>query len=261
MKNIRLFSNEIKRGVEKIKTTDSEAQNKFIDIICKDVRNIKSDVVKRANAFYVPNDDYMAFMFGPMIKGFDFDCYNSDGTCKWLNYLLFPITDLSGAVVGFAGFNPHRYLLSKEENDKSLNYYGYSSKHVFQKGNYLFGIEGCYKKALQDGYLIITDGLFDSISLESYGYNSMALLGSFVSDQVLAQLVFIKKVIIAHDNDEAGIKLAEYLKSKLNNVFCIKQKYTKDVDELLKTSYRDNYLAMLNGIIHNNKFPMRMECF
>lgn len=255
------FSIEIKRGIERIREIDQAVQDEFINIICNDVRNINPDVIKRMNAFYVPNDDYMINMFGPLIKGFDFDCYNLDGTCKWLNYLLFPITDLANTIVGFAGFNPHNYLLSKEQNDKSLNYYGYSSKHVFQKGNYLFGIEGTYKKALADGYLIITDGLFDCLSLESYGYNSMALLGSFVSDQVLSQLIFIKKIIVAHDNDEAGIKLANFLKSRLDNVMCVKQKYTKDVDGILKTSYRDQYLAMLNGIIHNNQFPMRMDCF
>ena len=172
--------------------------------------------------------------------------------------MVFPITDLAGNVVGLAGYNPHNYLQAKETGDKSLNYYGYSNKDLFVKGNYLYCLDGVYKKALAQGYLIITDGLFDCLSLSSYGYLAAALLGSNVNEQVLAQLTFIDRIILAHDNDEAGLRLARFLTKKLNNVVCVKQKYTKDVDDLLKTSYKDNYLAMLDNIIQKKELAMNL---
>ena len=258
MKDFGLFSQVIKKGIQKIREIDSKAQDEFINIICKDVRGMDSEIVHRANAFYVPNDDYMIVMFGEILKNSQYDCYLLDGTCRWLNNLVFPITDLAGNVVGLAGYNPHNYLQAKETGDKSLNYYGYSNKDLFIKGNYLYCLDGVYKKALAQGYLIITDGLFDCLSLSSYGYLAAALLGSNVNEQVLAQLTFIDRIILAHDNDEAGLRLARFLTKKLNNVVCVKQKYTKDVDDLLKTSYKDNYLTMLDNIIQKKELAMNL---
>lgn len=254
-----LFNNVIKKGLEKIKNVDGESQNNFIKIICKDVRNMDEKVIHRADAFYVPNDQYMSIMFGDVIKNGAFDCYYFDDSCKWLNNLVFPIKNLAGVIVGLAGFNPHTYVNTKETGDKSLNYYSYSNKEVFNKGSYLYCLEGGYKKAIKEGYLILTDGLFDCLSLESYGYNSASLLGSAVKDQILSQLIFIDKVILVHDNDLAGLKLANYLSRKLPNLVCVKQKYTKDVDDVLKTSHRDNFLVMLNNLI--NKKGMSMKTF
>ena len=127
MKDFGLFSQVIKKGIQKIREIDSKAQDEFINIICKDVRGMDSEIVHRANAFYVPNDDYMIVMFGEILKNSQYDCYLIDGTCRWLNNLVFPITDLAGNVVGLAGYNPHNYLQAKETGDKSLNYYGYSN--------------------------------------------------------------------------------------------------------------------------------------
>lgn len=258
MKDFGLFSQVIKKGLQKIKETDSKAQNEFIEIICKEVRGMNAEIVHQANAFYVPNDDYMVTMFGEILKNSQYDCYLADGTCRWLNNLVFPITDLAENIVGFAGYNPHNYLKAKETGDKSLNYYGYSNKDLFVKGNYLYCLNGVYKKALDQGYLILTDGLFDCLSLSSYGYLAAALLGSNVNEQILAQLTFIDRVILAYDNDEAGLRLSKFLNRKLRNVVCIKQKHTKDVDDLLKTSYKDNYLAMLDNIIQKKELQMRL---
>lgn len=256
-----LFNNVIKKGLENIENSDNESQRNFIKIICEDVRNMDEKVIHRAKAFYVPNDQYMCTMFGDVIKNEMFDCYYFDNSCKWLNNLVFPIKNLAGVIVGLAGFNPHIYLNTKETGDKSLNYYSYSNKKVFNKGNYLYCMEGCYKKALDQGYLILTDGLFDCLSLESYGYNAAALLGSTVKDQILSQLIFIDKIILAHDNDLAGLKLANYLSKKLPNLVCVKQKYTKDVDDVLKTSHRDNFLVMLDNLINKKGISMKTIYF
>lgn len=258
MKDFGLFNQVIKKGIQKIRETDSKAQDKFIEIICKDVRGMDPKVVHQANAFYVPNDDYMVTMFGEILRNSQYDCYLADNTCRWLNNLVFPITNLAGTVVGLAGYNPHNYLQAKETGDKSLNYYGYSNKELFVKGHYIYCLEGVYKQAIEQGYLILADGLFDCLSLSSYGYLAAALLGSNVSEQVLAQLTFVDRIILAYDNDEAGLRLARFLTKKLNNVVCVKQKYTKDVDDLLKTSYKDNYLEMLNNVIQKKSNTMNL---
>jgi len=68
----------------------------------------------------------------------------------------------------------------------------------------------------------------------------------------------VDRIILAYDNDEAGLRLARFLTKKLNNVVYVKQKYTKDVDDLLKTSYKDNYLEMLNNVIQKKSNTMNL---
>lgn len=40
MKDFGLFNQVIKKGIQKIRETDSKAQDEFIEIICKDVRGM-----------------------------------------------------------------------------------------------------------------------------------------------------------------------------------------------------------------------------
>lgn len=94
-----------------------------------------------------------------------------------------------------------------------MNYYRYSSKNIMQKGKYLYMLPGTFEKAYNDGYLCVTDGLFDTLHLEHFGYNAGALSGSSLTIEMLAQMRVIKKVIIMSDNDSAGLKLEERMKN------------------------------------------------
>lgn len=246
------FHKIIDNGIQQIYENDYEVQFDYLEIICKDVRNMDTEIVERANGFYVPNNDYMKARFGPLITDTVYDCYNSNGECRWVNNVVFPLHNLNGVIVGLVGFNPVRYVQARENHDKTLNYYSYSNKNVFDKGKYLYCLDGTYRKALKEGYLIITDGLFDTLSLSSEGYLSAALLGSSLSEEIIVQLRFIKKIILAVDNDSAGMKLAERLSKYLDNLFIIKQRYTKDVDDVLKTSYKTKYLNRLNALINSD---------
>lgn len=255
------FHNIINEGIDKIYKEDYEVQSKYISIICEDVRDMKPDIVFEASGFFVPNNEYMQTFFGPKIMDIDFDCYNHEGYCRWNNQLVLPLYNLNGIIVGLVGFNPQRYLEAKETKDKTQNYYSYSNKTVFDKGKYLFCLNNVYRRALKEGYLVITDGLFDTLSLAGAGYLSAALLGSSLSEEIIVQLRFINKVILAVDNDSAGLKLAERLSKHLNNLFILKQRHTKDVDDILKTQYRDKYLNQLDALINKTTSVHNMVVF
>lgn len=255
------FHDVIDAGIQAIYEHDYEPQSSFLEIVCKDIRSMDLDVILQASGFYVPNNDYMKARFGPIITDSSFDCYNLSDECRWVNNVVFPIYNLNSRIVGLAGFNALRYVQAKENKDKTLNYYSYSNKSVFDKGKYLFCVDGTYRKALQEGYLIITDGLFDALSLSNEGYLAAALLGSTVTEEILVQLRFIKKIILAVDNDTAGNKLAEKLSRYLDNLFVIKQRYTKDVDDILKTGYKEKYLSRLDSLINANTIARSMVVF
>ncbi|MNN76955.1 hypothetical protein D3C81_1933740 [compost metagenome] len=74
-------------------------------------------------------------------------------------------------------------------------------------------------------------------------------MGSTISQEILVQLSFVKKKIICYDNDAAGIKLTKSLKSVFPDAITLSQNQTKDIDDLVKTGYKDEVLKALDKII------------
>ena len=156
---------------------------------------------------------------------------------------------ITDEVVGMIGFDPFKYLEAHEKKDWSITYYSYSLSKIFDKSHYFYSAPGIFEKAIDDGYIVITDGIFDCLSLTALGYNVAALLGSLVSDAIAAQLRFVKKVIVAMDNDEAGLKLYRSLIKVHPGTCWIKQGQVKDADDILKTDLRERYLKVLDEAI------------
>lgn len=245
----------VSQGILDIYNNDFSSQKDYIEKICKDVRNIEPDIIYRANGFFVPNDAYLIEYFGDNCTLDGFGIYSSPECCIWLHNLVLPIYNVGNVIVGLAGFNPFRYLEAHETQNWGMNYYTYSSKNVFAKGDYLYMLKGTFDKAYEDGYLVVTDGIFDTLSFAKEGFHSAALLGSFVSPAVLAQLRFIKTIILAVDNDEAGQELHHRLCKNLNNVVLFSQDKYKDSDDIIKSTDKDKYLAGLRDII-NSSMPV-----
>lgn len=246
----RQFSEIVERGIEKIYSEDMESQLSFIKTVAEDVREVSADLLISMKAFFVPNNDYMIKYFGEGIQDYEYDCY-WQGECVWQGYLIIPVTNINGRIVGFTGFNAYNRLVSIEENKWDLQYYRVSSDRLFNKSNYVFCPNGVIQKAIKDGYIVITDGNFDMLSLNMYGINAGALLGSYLSEVIIAQLLFIDKIYVSCDNDEAGVKLVQRMKKKLNNVYYLKQNGFKDIDDLLKSKYRDRFLTEFKKVLEN----------
>lgn len=246
------FDQIITAGIKNVYQYDLESQKHFINTICDTVRNMPPDIIYKAEGFFVPNGEYLVDYFGPEVHSPDFDFYNFEGECLWQNRLVLPLKDVAGTIKGLVGFDPFKYLEAHETNNWALGYYSYSTKKIFRKGAYFYCMEGTYKKALEDGYVIITDGVFDTLSFASCGLNSMAALGSVVTHEMAAQLRFVKKVLIAVDNDDAGIKFYNSFARYLNNVVFIGQSLFKDADDVLKSDYREVYLKEIKKAIDSD---------
>lgn len=237
------FNVIVRAGIEKIWVKDGDTQMKFLENIAA-VRNTSASLLKEVGAFFVPNDDYMALYCGDVLRSCEYDCYVRE-KCLWSNWLVIPVTNVVGEIVGIGGFNPFNYLYVREAGDFSCSYYRYSSSAVFEKGKYLFMVAGTFDRALDEGYLFVTDGLFDCVSLHGAGFNAASLMGSSVTDEIVAMLRFVKRIIVAADNDAAGVKLYKTLKRRLKNVELFSQGKTKDIDEFLCSPDRDLALHML----------------
>ena len=242
-------------GIKKIYRDDYDSQKYYLQTICNDVRNLPLGAVLAVNAIFIPNDDYIVNFFGAESLDAKYNFYDKYGQCLWTNKLMLPITNVVEEIVGFVAFDPFRYLEMHETGNALLNYYSYSTKDVIRKGDYLFCTPGTYKKAYRDGYLIVADGVFDTLSVSFYGYNTAAMLGSIVTDQLSAQLRLIDRIIVLMDNDEAGLELYTKIAQRHPNAIYLKQGKTKDADDIIKTKFRDEYFSELNKCI-NTEIPL-----
>lgn len=237
-----MLSEVLEKGFEKVYEDDMESQVNYITTIAKDVREMEPDVIFDMNGVFIPNAEYMRYYWGVKIMEPRYDCYRSIDECNWSNCLIFPIRDILDNIVGIVGFNPINKLMGKENGEIRLNAYRHSSKSVFNKGLYFFTMKGILKRAIEEGYLIIVDGVFDSINCCGNGLLAAATLGSILSDEQKAILSFIKTIYVASDNDEAGLSLARQIKSAHKDVRVLKFNKFKDVDGVLKSEYKEEFL-------------------
>lgn len=253
-----MFTDIMKVGLKNIEMNHSADQKSYIDAICKRVRHMEPDIIYKADAFFVPNQDYMRLVFGPEITLPEYDVYDEDGYCDWDGYLVFPMYDILDDIVGLVGFNPINKLKAKEEEFWDLSYYKHSSKRLMDKSAHLFAIKGALRRALEEGYIVITDGVFDMLSGAQEGIITGALLGSSLNQKLIAMLRLIDVVILAKDNDEAGLRVLRVMRKQMPNLRTVNQGEFKDLDDLLKSKHKDRFLKELKNNI-NCKINLDIE--
>lgn len=225
-----MFDDLIREGIKRVWEEDTEFQSQAILEICRDIRKYKSltdeyllNYFKTIGAFYVPNDDYIKHFFDVELQDFSYGIFKNSGECNYYQRLIIPIYSLDNNIVALCGY----------ANDSGVKY-SYSPKTVWEKARYLYLNGDEWKQAVEDKYIFVVDGIFDAISLRLFGYNATCTMGSEYTDYHKKYLSFIKKLIVPHDNDNAGLLLAKKISSSHNNVTIIKQGETKDIDDFIK---------------------------
>ena len=113
------------------------------------------------------------------------------------NRVIFPIFDLNGEVVAFAG----RRL---NENDEREYVNTSDTPALREESKVIFGMN--FAKRSEAGSLIVCEGPVDAIALQHTGFdNAVATQGTAITaDQVLMMSRFVKTVYLAYDIDKAG---------------------------------------------------------
>ena len=145
------------------------------------------------------------------------------------NRLMFPVIDVTGKVIGFSG----RIL-----GDGEPKYLNSPETAVFSKSRNLFAMN--LAKKSKSGYIILSEGNIDVVSLHQAGFDSaVASLGtSLTREQASLIQRYTSQVIIAYDNDTAGIKASKRaieIFEKLDvKVKVLRMTGAKDPDEFIK---------------------------
>ena len=111
--------------------------------------------------------------------------------------LMFPIFDLSGRVVAFAG----RVL-----DDSKPKYINSTESPVYHKGEVLFGLYQARQAIRVSGDVLIVEGYFDQMALSRAGFaQTVATCGTALTPDHVRQLKrYAQRVVLMFDQDSAG---------------------------------------------------------
>ena len=114
---------------------------------------------------------------------------------------MFPITDVTGRVIGFGG---------RTLDEKGAKYINSPTTVLFDKSNSLYGLEQARHKIVSTETAVVVEGYTDVIMAHSKGCdNVVATLGtSFTPGQGRILRRYAKRVVLIFDSDVAGIEAA-----------------------------------------------------
>ncbi|MFZ0035079.1 MAG: DNA primase [Sedimentisphaerales bacterium] len=156
--------------------------------------NSQNDLLKAANAKNIPVKllEQAGLVVGQAGSGFN---------DKFVNRLMFPITDVTGRVIGFGG---------RAMEGEVAKYINSPTTALFDKSNTLYGLEQARHKIVSSGTAVVVEGYTDVIMAHSKGCdNVVATLGtSFTPGHGRILRRYAKKVVLIFDSDTAGMEAA-----------------------------------------------------
>lgn len=214
--------------VKLVSEDDSYPQREIIDHVSDNIRKIPREILRNAKAFYIPDHMYLNWITDGEATEDKYGLY-WDRNCILNQRVVIPVTDLKGNVAGLCGYDDGSSLSEGEELVK----YRYLNKDVFNKERHWLMGKGMYKRAIEENYVMIVDGLFDQMILEHNGYNSVSLLGTHLSKYHMQYLRHIKNWIVVSDQDRAGNELYDKcrLYNKHGNTTQLRFRGAEDIDE------------------------------
>ena len=159
---------------------------------------------------------------------------------RFRNRLMFPIIDLRGNVIGFGG---------RVMDDSTPKYLNSPDTIVFNKRKNLFALNIARKS--KQGFLILTEGYMDAISLHQYGFDcAVASLGtSLTAEHATLMAKYTDKVVLTYDADAAGQNATQRAIAILEKaglqVKVLRVEGAKDPDEFLKKYGADRFRLLL----------------
>lgn len=231
---------------EQLQTPAGEIARRYMD-----ERKIGKTAAKNFGIGFAP-DTWDSLVRAMKAKGYsDFEMFDAGLVRQGKNggfydtfrsRLMFPVIDVKGNVIGFSG----RIL-----GDGEPKYMNSPETMVFNKSRNLFALN--LAKKSKSGYIILSEGNIDVVSLHQAGFDSaVASLGTSLTPEQ-ARLIsrYTNQVIIAYDNDGAGIKAAQRaigILEKLDlKVKVLRVSGAKDPDEFIKLKGPEAFRNLLES--------------
>ena len=150
---------------------------------------------------------------------------------KFISRIIFPISNLRGDIVGFAG----RIIGSGEPK-----YLNSPASHIYDKSSILYWLYEARSSITKNDRVIITEWYMDTIALHRAGFfEAVAVSGTALTEKHITLLKRLThKIYLCFDNDKAWEQATrnslEILKNKGLEIKIILLKWAKDPDEYLE---------------------------
>jgi len=121
---------------------------------------------------------------------------------RFRDRIIFPLFDLSGRVIAFAGRG-----LNADAQPKYLNS---PETPLYRKSGVLYGMHKSRDAVRELGYMMIVEGYMDYLSLYQAGIRNAAAVSGTAFTEEHANIIkrFTQKVILVFDGDRAGVSAA-----------------------------------------------------
>jgi len=120
---------------------------------------------------------------------------------KFVNRLMFPISDVTGRIIGFGG---------RTLDESGAKYINSPTTVLFDKSNCLYGLDQAHHQIASTETAVVVEGYTDCIMAHQFGATGVvATLGtSFTAGHARILKRYAKKVVLIFDSDAAGIEAA-----------------------------------------------------
>lgn len=220
---------------------NSENNEKTISDIC-DIRGYEyermSGTLEKAEFIMLKEDCDLERL---KRMGSDLALFNSEGKFRVQGRYLFPVKDMFGNVLAIIGWFPDekKYITTPSK--------------FFSKTCLFYGLEQMGTTGIGKEYFL-TEGIFDSLSIRSLGYYSLAMMGIDASRYKIALYALFKRVIAIPDIDEQGKKVisGDKWKIPMNSKYFrwsgVSPEQIKDIDNFVHTFEEDDVRELLSEI-------------
>ncbi len=222
--------------------------NKEAQYYIYSIRKFSEDIIQKFGIGFAPNSYsalrkhllYKKFSRKEMldagvVSGEEETIHNKDVIDKYRNRITFPIRDPLGKLCGFGG----RIL-----NDGQPKYLNSPESELYIKSKNLYGFYEAKNAIRKHDSVLFVEGNLDVMTCHQYGIENVIAISGVGFSEFQAQLIkrFTTNVLLALDNDEAGIKATERILPVLfsQNISAktlqVEPKFGKDPDEILRNN-------------------------
>lgn len=155
---------------------------------------------------------------------------------RFRDRIMFPIYNLSGRVVAFAG-----RALNPEADAKYMNS---PETPIYFKSRTLFGLNWSKDSIRKTGFVVIVEGYTDFMRVYEAGYRNVVAVSGTAFNENHARVLkrFTSKVVLCYDGDEAGRKAAISA-----GYFLLREEFDVRVVELPEGDDPDSFIRNYRG--------------
>jgi len=232
-------------------------------------RDLSEDIIKKFGIGYAPEDNTKSIEYLRKKENFSVETLESAGiispnstnfTDKYRDRVMFPLSNISGDIVGFSG---RRY----KDSDQSAKYVNSGDSEVFKKSELLYNFNNAKDAIRKSNFVYVVEGFMDAIALYRAGISAVVgLMGTAFTTKHVELFSKLKvEVRLCLDSDEPGQMATEKCLEVLSGQDIIVKVVKpldegKDPDEYLKEKGPEALRNALNRLdsplIHSADYDM-----